>query len=70
MSYWCEKCNRLNYGDEKCDFCGHTKKDSLKNWDTAKPKQARILKSEEAFKGLVNNNNLKLNDAQISLTKG
>ena len=57
MSYWCEKCNRLNYGDDKCDFCGHTKKDSLKNWDIPKPKQARILKSKEKKTNMKLNNN-------------
>ena len=25
MSYWCEKCQQLNYNNEKCSKCGHIK---------------------------------------------
>lgn len=42
MSYWCEKCTRLNYGDEKCDFCGHIKKNNTKTWEIPKTKKVKI----------------------------
>ena len=52
MSYWCEKCTRLNYGDEKCDFCGHEKKDNSKTYYIPNPKKARTIQGTTKIKNL------------------
>lgn len=43
MSYWCEKCQKLNYEYGKCVGCGHINEDKSKSYTVPKYKKQKIL---------------------------
>jgi len=49
MSMWCEKCQRINYRKDKCDFCGHGMKSTTKSYVLPIQNKTRILNTPKHF---------------------
>lgn len=43
MSWWCEKCQVLNYGKDKCMECGHPHIENIRSYPVPKGNSARII---------------------------
>ena len=49
MSMWCEKCQRINYRKDKCDFCGHVMQSTQKSYELPIQNKTRILNTPNHF---------------------